>query len=583
MKRITISFMFLLAISQNSFSQTAPDEIYKKCSDAVLMVLVFGSEGTLLSYGSGVVVSENGLVYTNYHVVKNAKHIQLRNSDIIYDSVKIAGFDPFADAAVLKLPDGSYPYIEISNQRNFSIGSTIYTLGNPRGYKKTISHGLISALRTDEYPPLIQISAPISSGSSGGAMLDDKGSLIGITSLTNTMAQNVNFAIPIYIFGNIGTADINDTYENELTEKMLKTYEGSLRADFYTRVNIISEYSSRYKEETVRDEHIGRFYHNLNEEDSAIACLTRVIDQTGGDHHLYRLRAECFERKNDTAKVLGDYDKSISICSKDIDTYISRATYFQFGLKDYRKAIDDYHKILDLNPEYDFVYTSIADCMISLNDQKGAIIELSKSLNWKVDNPDHYNKRAEIYSNMKLYDEAISDYSNSLFYSPMQAELYLYRAVIYSKMNEHRSAIRDYLEYLKYSPDEAAAYNNLAYSYMSLEQFTQAEENFNNSLYYDPYHMDSFLGLAILNFRRGKINASVKFMCGAIETNEVLLHGMTGIKELESSGWFWDKKEKRDIKKIFKIMGITDSEIERVDTREKYRQVKKVKAQNSSN
>lgn len=583
MKQIIFSFMFLLSVFQNAFSQISPDNIYNKCSDAVVMVFVYGFEGTLLSYGSGVIVSESGIVYTNYHVVKDAKNIQLRNGDITYDSVKIAGFDPFSDAAVLKLPDGSYPYIEISNQRDYSIGSIVYTLGNPRGYKKTLSHGLISALRTDEFPPLIQISAPISPGSSGGALLDAEGRLLGITSLTNTMAQNVNFAIPAHIFGNIGTADINNLYENELTGKMLETYEGTLRADFYARVKIISEYSRRYKDNALRDESIGRFYHKLSEEDSAIACFTRVIDNIGGNQHIYRMRAECYKRKNDTAKVLSDYDNSISICNTDIDTYISRANYFQFDLKDYHKAIDDYHKILELNPEYDFVYTSIADCMINMNDQKGAITELSKSLNWKVDNPDHYNKRAEVYSNMKLYDEAIADYSNSLFYSPLQIDLYLTRAVIYSKKGEHKSAIRDYLEYLKYSPDDAAAYNNLAYSYMNLEQFTQAEESFNNSLYYDPYHMDSFIGLAILNFRRGKINGSIKYMCGAIKTNEVLLHGMTGIKELESSGWFWDKKEKIDIKKIFKIMGITDSEIEQDNPGKIYKQGKKVRAQNSGN
>lgn len=581
MKQLIFSFVFLLTIIQNSFSQFAPDDIYKKCSDAVVMVFVYGSEGTLSSYGSGVIVSENGLVYTNYHVVKNAEHIQLRNGETIYDSVKIAGFDPFADAAILKLPEGSYPYIEISNLREFPIGNIVYALGNPRGYKKTLSHGLISALRTDEYPQLIQISAPISPGSSGGALLDADGKLIGITSLTNTDAQNINFAIPVYIFSNIGTADVDNPFENELTEKMLKTYEGTLSADFYSRVKIISEYSRRYKDEAVRDEQIGRFYHNLNEEDSAIACFTRVIDRTGGDHHLYRLRAESFERKNDTVNVLGDYERSISIFSTNIETYISRATYYQFVLKDYRRAIEDYHKIVDLNPEHDYVYTSIADCMISMNDQKGAIDELSKSLNWKAD-PENYNMRALIYAGMNLYDEAIADYSISLYYSPLQTELYLSRAIMYSKKNEHKRAIRDYLEYLKYSPEDATAYNNLAYAYMSLEQFTQAEENFNNSLYYDPYHMDSFLGLAILNFRRGRINASVKNMCDAIETKKVLLHGMTGIKELESTGWFWDKKEKKDIKKIFKIMGITDSEIEPVDPGKIYRQSKKVRAQSSN-
>lgn len=555
-------------------------EIYQKCSDAVVMLNIYDRNNALQSYGSGVIVSESGLIYTNYHVVENAYRIEIRKGSEIYDSIPFVGFDPFNDAAILKLPDGSYPFINISKDNGNKIGNIIYALGNPQGYINTFSIGIISAFRSNEYQNQIQYTAPTSPGSSGGALLNINGELIGITSHCVTTGQNMNFAIPSEAFGNIPIIDPSDTENAFLLSQLVTLYTSSARISFDSTVIIISRYSDLYKIDSAKWMFAGQFYSKLGEYDSAIACFSRGIELNNKNKYLYKYRADCYAQISDTNKALGDYESALNICNTYLELYIDRAKYYQYSLKDYKKAIDDYNMVLKINPEHDYVYTEKASCRISLNDKEGAIQELSNSMKWEDENPLYYRLRAEIYSDLKMYDDAILDYSMALYKFPFEIDLYLRRAVQYSKIGNPLSAITDYQEYIKYNADDPTAYNNLAYAYMNIEEFNLAEYNFNQAVKYNKYHFDSYIGLSILNYRQGKIKASISSMCNAIEIQDLLLYGMPGIEELEKSSWFWDNAEKKDMKKIFKIMGITDRKVELRENKEpKSRRVKREAAE----
>lgn len=555
-------------------------EIYSKCSDAVVMIYKYDGNNALQGYGSGVIVSAGGLVYTNYHVVKNAQRIEIRNGNEIYDSIPYAGFDPFNDAVILRLPEGSYPYINIAKDHENKIGSIVYSLGNPQGYTKTLTLGIISAIRSNDYQNQIQFTAPIAPGSSGGALLNTNCELIGITSSSVTTGQNMNFAIPAETFVNIPVVSPSDTDNVMLLDQMLYIYTSSGKYPDDVTVKIISKYCELYNNESAKCMFAGQFYFSQGEFDSAIACYSRGIEQDNTNKYLYKYRADCYAQKSDTFNALNDYQSAITLSSTYLEAYNERANYFHYSLKDYSRAIDDYDMVLKLNPEYDFVYTEKASCRIKMEDTEGAIQELSNSLLWKNDNPELYKLRANFYSALKMYDNAIMDYSMALHNSPYETDLYLRRAILYSKNDEPESAIRDYMEYIKYNINDPTAYNNLAYAYLSIEEYSLAEYNFNQAVKYNKYHFDSYIGLSILNYRQGKIKSSISSMCKAIEIQELLLHGMPGIAELEKGGWFWDKAEKKDMKKIFKIMGITDSKVEPGENKEpKSRRVKREAAE----
>ncbi|MCC7159280.1 MAG: trypsin-like peptidase domain-containing protein [Ignavibacteria bacterium] len=96
----------------------------------------------------------------------------------------------------------------------------MYALGNPIGYSKTFTPGIVSAIRKDEKPYEIQLTAAISPGSSGGALLNINGELIGITSSSVPKGQNLNFAIPVEKFMQIPIADLNNLEQKELIRQM---------------------------------------------------------------------------------------------------------------------------------------------------------------------------------------------------------------------------------------------------------------------------------------------------------------------------------------------------------------------------
>ena len=593
MKTIQIILFLSFFCVCNSFSQgefsydyikstnVSPDDIYSRCSDAIVMIYNYDKGGALQGYGSGVVVSPKGLIYTNFHVIDMADRIEVRNGNTVYDSLPIVGFDPFNDAAILQLPEGNYHFINISNEREYKIGSSIYTLGNPQGYTKTFSYGIISAFREDLLPQQIQFDAPIAPGSSGGALLNVKGELMGIPSYCITKGQNMNFAIPVFRFIDIPVVDNNDPLQMEYINDLIGLYEYFKQQDNSDR--IVSSYVNLYKNDTLKWIFAGKLYEKNGLYDSAINCFTRAIELNPDDYESFKLRGDCYNKSFDTVKALSDYESSISLNKNFIETYLARANYYHYTLKDYKKAIEDYNMVLKINPEYDFVYTEKANCKLGINDKEGAIQELSNSLMWKNDNPVLYKQRAEIYSSLKMYGDAINDYTIALYSSPMEIDFYLYRAVLYSKIDEPLNAISDYQEYIKFNAGDPTAYNNLAYAYMNIEEYSLAEYNFNQALKYNKYHFDSYIGLSILNIRQGNIKTSIGNMCKAIEVQDMLLFGLPGIAKLEEGGWFWDEYEKKDMKKIFKIMGITDRKVERQNKEPKARRIKREAAERNIN
>jgi len=113
--------------------------------------------------------------------------------------VDIIGVDVDKDLLILKIKGKKFPAVKIGNSKSLNVGQRVYAIGSPMGLENSISEGIISGLRSyDELRrSFIQITASISPGSSGGAVVNDKGELIGISTLTFKQGQNLNFAIPI--------------------------------------------------------------------------------------------------------------------------------------------------------------------------------------------------------------------------------------------------------------------------------------------------------------------------------------------------------------------------------------------------
>lgn len=174
--------------------ELSTEEIFKLASPSVILLEVFDDENRKRGSGSGFVASPDGSVVTNYHVIRGAWSATARFQDGTSARVLgVVGFDRERDVAVIKLGTGNLPSLELGDSDNLRVGQRLIAIGSPLGFQNTVTEGILSGLRGGA----IQMSTPISPGSSGGPVFNTHGEVVGITVATIVGGQNLNFAVPI--------------------------------------------------------------------------------------------------------------------------------------------------------------------------------------------------------------------------------------------------------------------------------------------------------------------------------------------------------------------------------------------------
>ena len=170
------------------------------------------------SLGSGVIISPEGFILTNYHVIEGADEIDVSLPDGRKAIAKVVGSDPETDLAVIKIDLPDLPAITFGHSELSSVGDVVLAIGNPFGVGQTVTMGIISALgRTDvginTYENFIQTDAAVNFGNSGGALVDVQGNLLGINSAIysrNGGSLGIGFAIPVTTIKTVMEAIIAD-------------------------------------------------------------------------------------------------------------------------------------------------------------------------------------------------------------------------------------------------------------------------------------------------------------------------------------------------------------------------------------
>ncbi len=156
--------------------------------------------------GSGVVVSPEGYVLTNNHVVDGATDVRVTLTDKREFKAAVVGTDPRTDIAILRIDAADLPYITIGDSSKVQVGDFTLAIGNPFGVGQTVTMGIVSALGRgglgiEDYEDFIQTDAPINPGNSGGALVNDRGELIGINTAILSHGsggnQGIGFAVPV--------------------------------------------------------------------------------------------------------------------------------------------------------------------------------------------------------------------------------------------------------------------------------------------------------------------------------------------------------------------------------------------------
>ena len=152
--------------------------------------------------GSGFIISEDGYIFTNNHVVAKASRIKVKLSDGKEYDAEIKGTDPNTDIALIKIAaPGKLPYVRMGDSERLRIGEGVFAIGNPLGLNHTVTSGIISAkgreIGASPYDNFLQTDASINPGNSGGPLCNLAGEVIGINTAIIAQAQGIGFAIPI--------------------------------------------------------------------------------------------------------------------------------------------------------------------------------------------------------------------------------------------------------------------------------------------------------------------------------------------------------------------------------------------------
>ena len=186
-----------LIAQSNSVEAQTPQQIAKKAFPSIVLLVMEDANGHPLSLGSGFFVRE-GVIASNHHMVEGASRGYAK---IIGQKEKcniegVVGIDQDRDLVLLKISATRAFPLPLGNSDVVEVGEPVYAVGNPQGLEGTFSQGIVSSIRPVGSDKLLQITAPISPGSSGGPVLNSKGEVIGVSVATFTGGQNLNFAIP---------------------------------------------------------------------------------------------------------------------------------------------------------------------------------------------------------------------------------------------------------------------------------------------------------------------------------------------------------------------------------------------------
>ncbi len=169
--------------------------ISRKYSPAVVSIINQGRYGAISGIGSGFVINEKGVIVTNHHCVEGAHTLSVEFlTEDLPRTAKVIATDKGSDIAILKTDKPAPTAVTLGNSDTITIGEEIVVIGTPKGLVNTVSNGIISSIREGD---ILQISAPISKGSSGSPVFNMRGQVIGMVFGILEAGQNLNFAVPI--------------------------------------------------------------------------------------------------------------------------------------------------------------------------------------------------------------------------------------------------------------------------------------------------------------------------------------------------------------------------------------------------
>jgi len=268
-----------VAISTPVAAATA-EAVFERAAPSIVVVERLDAAGKRNGFASGVVIGA-GRVVTACHAVAHTAAVQVRHEEVRFPAV-LEYADAERDLCQLVVDKLTAPAVKIASVQGLKVGQRVYAIGTPKGLELTLSEGLISSLRPRARSFVIQTSAAMSRGSSGGGLFDEEARLVGIAAFQFAKGQNLNFAVPASWAKDIATrsrdgwaqAGLKETAERPLGAQTLALMD---LGNWEEALRLAREWARKEPTDALPRYAMGRAYLGLGRNEDAIAALRSAV------------------------------------------------------------------------------------------------------------------------------------------------------------------------------------------------------------------------------------------------------------------------------------------------------------------
>jgi len=430
--------------------------IIKRIEPSTVIIFAYNDKGGFLKQGSGFFISQNGDIITNYHVIQGASSAEVKTSDgKTYPITYIVVEDEQSDIIRLSVDIPSQYVHPLSLSTTVpEVGERILVYGSPLGLEKTVSDGIISAIReVPGYGKLIQITAPISPGSSGSPVLNMNGEVIGIATFQIVEGQNLNFAIPSERIANLDLK--KETYP--YLEKYKRSEEKKDSDYAYKAINQ------------------ARIFIDKEEYEEALSCL-EIATKT--DFLLIKMTAYyiigfCYNKLGNHSKAIEAYKQAIHINPDYLSAYSSLGGVY-FGLGSFTKAIESFKQVIRINPNDAFTYNILGASYLALVNYAKAIEAYQQAIRIDPDNFVAHDGLGLAYFMLGNHIKAIESFKQAIHIDPNIAATYSTLGKAYANLGNHIKAIESFKQAIRINPDYVEAHFLLGVTYLLIRDRNSA-------------------------------------------------------------------------------------------------------------
>ena len=401
--------------------------LIKRIKPSVVIVFAYDNKGEFLQLGSGFFISQNGDIITNYHLLYGASSAEIKTSDgKTYPITYIIAKDEQNDIIRLSVDIPSKYVLPLSLSETIpEIGERIIVYDNPLELEYTVSDGFVFSVKEIfNYDKIIQITAPISPGSSGSPVLNMKGEVIGIATFQMIEGQNLNFAIPSERIVRLNLMEEEKTFSTEeLFEQEEKdkedsdyAYEAFEKALYFTFIKEEYEKALPYWQIAIEVEPLAAYF----------------------------IIGYCYEKLGAYTKAVEAYKQAISLNPVNASVVHCNLGIAYYGLGLYKDAIESYKQALRIDPDYTEAYFRLGQVFFPLSRYTDAIEACKQALRIDPDFTYAYILLSLIYGGLSRYTDAIEACKQALRIDPDNVDAHLSLGLIYVKSGDRNSALDEY-------------------------------------------------------------------------------------------------------------------------------------------